>query len=149
MRSFLVALLPLTFLFACQVPTATEEITRPAELQAGEEFSMQQYWFGMIYRGPSYFDETTAEASQALQAAHLARIGELSQSGEMALAGPFDADPEAENPFIGLFLYDVATREEAEALAASDPAVQSGRLRVEITSWYGAAGLTFPGDPSP
>ena len=109
---------------------------------------MQRYWFGMIYPGPRYYDEVGPADRAALQEAHLARIGELADSGEMALAGPFEVDPEAERPFIGLFLYDVETREEAEALAASDPAVQAGRLVVEVHAWWGVSGLTYPGDTS-
>lgn len=149
MRSLLTTMLLLPFLAACQVPPKTVKAESKSADEAEVEMTMQQYWFGMIYRGPNYFDEVSAEDSQALQAAHLARIKELAASGEMALAGPFQDEREMEDPFIGLFLYDVKTREEAEALAASDPAVASGRLRVEIIPWYGVSGLTYPGDISP
>lgn len=37
----------------------------------------------------------------------------------------------------------------AEALAASDPAVAAGRLRVDIIEWYGMSGITYPGNPMP
>jgi len=114
-----------------------------------DEFGMRSYWFGMILRGPNYNDERSESEAQQLQAAHLARIGELAEAGKMVLAGPFGPQEGAEDPYIGLFLYTVETREEAEALAASDPAVAAGRLRVEIVEWYGAAGITYPGNPVP
>jgi len=142
-----VSLIPL----ACQAPVATDTAAGArdnSDATAAEESSMQRYWFGMIYKGPNYDQEQSPEEQTALMTAHLGRIHELAVSGEMALAGPFTADPELADPFLGLFLYDVETREEAEALAASDPAVQSGRLRVEIHEWWGVSGLTYPGDPS-
>lgn len=143
------SLIPLLLLPACQNLERTDwKPDAEPDANAEEQVSMQRYWFGMIYPGPRYDAETSPEEREAIQEAHMARIGELADSGELALAGPFEVDPEAEKPFVGLFLYDVETREEAEALAASDPAVQAGRLVVEIHAWWGVAGLTYPGDTS-
>ena len=121
-----------------------------ADPPSGDELApMRSYWMGIIKRGPAYNNEVPAEERAALQRAHLDRIGEIAAEGKMILAGPFGPQEGAEDPLIGLFLYTVPTREEAEALAASDPAVAAGRLRVEIVEWYGVAGITYPGNPLP
>jgi uncharacterized protein YciI len=122
----------------------TEE--KPAE---AEMAPMRSYWMGIIRRGPQYNEERTEVEAAALQKAHLDRIGEIAGEGKMILAGPFGPQEGAEDPWIGLFLYTVESREEAEALAASDPAVAAGRLRVEIVEWWGVSGITYPGNPLP
>lgn len=114
-----------------------------------ERAPMRSYWMGMIKQGPNYFAEVSDADRSSLQAAHLARIGEIAAEGKMILAGPFGPQEGADDPLIGLFLYTVESREEAEALAASDPAVAAGRLRVEIVEWYGVSGITYPGNPVP
>ncbi len=97
---------------------------------------MAQYFVGLIYRGPTWSPEVTQEV-QELQAAHLANIDRLVESGKMVLAGPF-AD---EGDMRGLFFYNVETLEAAQALVDSDPAVKAGRLRVELHPWWGPASL--------
>ena len=52
-------------------------------------------------------------------------------------AGPFLDD----GPLRGLDVFDVDTLEEARELTATDPAVQAGRLEMELRPWYGAAAL--------
>jgi hypothetical protein len=41
----------------------------------------------------------------------------------------------------GIFVFKVASMDEAQALVASDPAVQAGRLRVELHPWYSAKNI--------
>jgi uncharacterized protein YciI len=122
----------------------TEEA--PEEL---EKAPMRGYWMGIIKRGPKYNEDRSEVESAALQRAHLNRIREVAGEGKMILAGPFGPQEGVDDPLIGLFLYTVETREEAEALAASDPAVAAGRLRVEIVEWWGVSGITYPGNPLP
>ncbi len=98
---------------------------------------MAQYFVGLIYRGPTWSPEVTQKV-QELQAAHLANIDRLVESGKMVLAGPF-AD---EGDMRGLFFYNVETLEAAQALVGLDPAVKAGRLRVELHPWWGPASLT-------
>ena len=97
---------------------------------------MAEYCVGLIYRGPTWSPEVTQKV-QELQAAHLANIDRLVESGEMVLAGPF-AD---EGDMRGLFFYNVGTLEAAQALVESDPAVKAGRLRVELHPWWGSTKL--------
>ncbi len=68
---------------------------------------MAQYFVGLIYRGPTWRPEVTQEV-QELQAAHLANIDRLVESGKMVLAGPFAG----EGDMRGLFFYNVETLED-------------------------------------
>ena len=95
--------------------------------------SMAQFFVGLIYRGEKWTPEVT-DAAMALQKGHMANITRLAGTGQLVLAGPFGDDGNLR----GLFFYDVETMAEARKLADSDPAVQAGRLRVEIHPWWGS-----------
>ena len=106
------------------------------EAGEGAAMEMAQYVVALLYRGPNATSEVTPEVME-LQAAHLANISRLAESGDMALAGPFGHDGDLR----GLFFFNVATVEEAEALVNTDPAIQAGRLRAELYPWWGPAAL--------
>ncbi|MCH8823638.1 MAG: hypothetical protein IH984_09040 [Planctomycetes bacterium] len=108
--------------------------SRQAKSATPDPPSMCQYFVALLYSGPSR-DGDDAEVQQ-IQAAHRSRIKELIASGEMVVAGPFDG-----GELRGMFIYDVASMEQAQALADSDPAIQAGRLRAEIHTWWGSTSL--------
>ena len=57
------------------------------------------------------------------------------------LAGPFADDGDLR----GIYIFDVTTVAEAEALTKTDPAIQAGQLAMELHPWYGTAALmTIP-----
>ena len=90
--------------------------------------------------GPTWTPEKTPEVAR-IQAKHLAHIQKMVDSGDLLLAGPFLDGGELR----GMFVFQVGSREEAEELANSDPAVKAGRLRVDVMTWYVKAGyLKFP-----
>ena len=101
------------------------------------------YVLGLLYRGDKWTPEKTEETAK-IQEAHLANIGRLAKEGKLILAGPFEGGGDLR----GLFLFDVTTVEEARALADTDPAVQAGRLRVDLIQWYGPKGIRYEGMPS-
>lgn len=107
-----------------------------AQDKAESSPKMGKNFVGLIYRGPTWSPDVTQEV-QELQAAHLANIDRLVESGKMVLAGPF-AD---EGDMRGLFFYNIDTLDAAQALVDSDPAVKAGRLRVELHPWWGPASL--------
>ena len=41
----------------------------------------------------------------------------------------------------GIYIFNVESVEEARRLTETDPAIQSGRLVMELHPWYGSAGL--------
>ncbi len=100
------------------------------------EYEMTTYYVGFLHRGPDWTPEKTAEVER-IQAAHLAHIQKMVDSGDLLLAGPFLDGGELR----GMFVFQVGSREEAEALASADPAVKAGRLTVKIHPWYSAKGI--------
>ncbi len=106
---------------------------------------MMLYYVGWLHRGPN--QDLSEEEGDRIQRAHLAYIRRQKDAGKYLLSGPFadKADPR------GILVIRAASREEAEALAAADPAVQAGALRLELRPWYSAKGITIvpPNEPAP
>ena len=111
-----------------------------AELGA-DEYGMRQYVMAFLKSGPNR--DQDPEKAQEIQAGHMAHIMDMADSGKLVLAGPFMGGGEIR----GIFVFD-ATMEEAELLTAKDPAVQSGRLVMELHPWYGSAALMQVNDIS-
>ena len=97
---------------------------------------MTTYYLGLLRRGQTWSPEVTPEI-EATQAAHLAYIRGMFEAGSLVIAGPFTDGGDLR----GVFLFKTGTLEEAEALAAGDPAVKAGRLIVDIHSWMVPAGI--------
>ena len=77
-----------------------------------------------------------ADEAAKIQDGHLAYMTELHKQGQLVAAGPFGDRTE----FRGIVIYRVPTVAEAQALAANDPAVKAGRLRIDARLW-----MTFKG----
>lgn len=78
----------------------------------------------------------------SIQRAHMKNIYQMAEDKQLMLAGPFESGG-------GIFIVNVKTMEEAEALAARDPAVKAGRLLTKIRPWYttkGAFGIEYKKD---
>lgn len=104
---------------------------------------MQIYYIGFLSRGERWTPEQT-EQTRALQAGHMQHIQDMAKTGKLLIAGPFMYETgDADQNMRGIFIFDVATLDQAQALAAEDPAVKAGRLKIEFRKWYGPAGLTY------
>lgn len=106
-----------------------------AEELGADEYGMHRYVMALLKAGPNrdQDEETAAE----LQNAHMANIQRLAEEGLLILAGPFLDNGELR----GIYVFDVSTVEEAAALTQTDPAIQAGRLEMELHPWYGPATL--------
>ena len=100
-----------------------------------DEYGMKKYVMAFLKRGPNQDLDSTRAAE--LQQAHLQNIGRMAKEGKLVLAGPFFGNDNLR----GIYVFNVSSIEEAEALTNSDPAVQAGRLVMELKEWYGAAAL--------
>ncbi len=100
------------------------------------QYAMTTYYVGFLTRGPKWTPEVTEETKK-LQEAHLANISRLAGLGKLVLAGPFMDG----GSLRGMFVFQVGSMEEAKALCDTDPAVQAGRLAVELHPWYSAKGI--------
>lgn len=108
---------------------------RLADSLGADEIGMKKYVMAFLKKGPNR-NQDSATASQ-LQAAHMKNIGRMADMGKLILAGPFMDNGEVR----GIYVFNVATVEEARELIASDPAIQAGRLVMELHPWYGSAAL--------
>ncbi|MCG8328165.1 MAG: YciI family protein [Chitinophagales bacterium] len=137
-------------LIACEAPTSTEETptesTATSEESMGfddalaqevgaDDYGMRQYVMAFLKAGPNR-SQDSLEAAR-LQRAHLDNITRMAEGGSLVLAGPFMDDGTVR----GIYIFDVKTIEEAEKLTATDPAIQAGRLEMELRPWYGSAAL--------
>ena len=64
----------------------------------------------------------------------------MAADGKLVMAGPFLDNGELR----GIFIFDVATLEEAKALTEADPAVKAGKLIMELHPWMSQRGTTLP-----
>ena len=111
-----------------------------AEKLKADENGMRTYVMALLKAGPNR--ERPREEAQRLQAAHRANINRLAAEGKLVLAGPFADD----GGLRGIYVFDVPTVAEAEALTRTDPAIQAGQLVMELHPWYGSAALMMVND---
>jgi len=109
--------------------------TALARQLGADEYGMKQYVMAFLKSGPNK-NQSPAEAER-LQKAHLENIGRMANEGKLVVAGPFMDDGEIR----GIYIFNVKTVEEAKALTETDPAIQAGRLVMELHPWYGSAAL--------
>ena len=146
-RSFIFSLSAALLLFiGCESPedkstenTYAETVQGYDELLAEElgadDYGMRQYVIAFLKAGPNQSQDSTRAAE--LQRAHLDNIRQLAEEGKLVLAGPFMDNGEVR----GLYVFDVQTIDEARELTETDPAVEAGRLVMELRPWYGSAAL--------
>jgi uncharacterized protein YciI len=100
-----------------------------------DDYGMKRYVMAFLKRGPNRSQDSAIAAR--LQRAHLDNIGRLAAEGKLVLAGPFFGNGDLR----GIYIFDVETVEEAQKLTETDPAIQEGRLVMELIPWYGSAAL--------
>lgn len=114
-----------------------------AKKYGADPYGMRKYVMAFLKIG-SNRSQDSVEAAR-LQAAHMANIGKMVEAGKLTLAGPFFGDGDLR----GIYIFNVASIEEAEALTNSDPAIQAGSLVMELKEWYGSAGLMMVNEIHP
>ncbi len=111
-----------------------EELAREAK---ADEFGMRTYVMAFLKAGPKR--DHDAETAERIQKAHMANINKMASEGKLAVAGPFLDATEVR----GIYIFNVQSVEEAKALTETDPAVQAGRLSMELHPWYGSAAISM------
>lgn len=107
-----------------------------AERLGADPRGMRSYVFVILKTGPKA--DLTKEESSRLFAGHMVNIKRLAAEGKLVVAGPFQ---ENTNHYEGLFVFNVKTVKEAEALLVTDPAVAAGRFSYDAYGWYGSAAM--------
>ena len=108
-----------------------------AKKLGADERGMKMYVLCILKTGPRDAD-VKGDARKEVFAGHFANIGRLSDEGKLVVAGPFGKNDKS---YRGLYIFNVATIEEAEKLVVLDPAVKAGVFVPELTPWYGTAAM--------
>ena len=109
---------------------------------ASAQAQVKQYWFVMLTAGSNRTQDSATTAK--IQEGHMANINRLYNEGKLKVAGPFGDD----GKWVGIFIFDCATKEEVVTLLKTDPAIAAGRLAYDIHPWWTAAtGSFIPGKP--
>lgn len=108
-----------------------------AKRLGADERGMRKYVLCILKTGPRDAEVQGAERKEIF-AGHFANINRLAGEGKLSVAGPFGKNDKA---YRGLYIFNVATVEEAEKLVVLDPAVKAGVFVAELTPWYGTAAL--------
>jgi len=119
---------------AAQEPAYDSEL---AKRLGAEDNGMKKYVLCILKTGPKDAD-FKGKPRDDIFAGHMANIGRLADEGKLAVAGPFMKNEKA---YRGLYIFNVATIEDAQKLVETDPAVKSGILVPDLTLWYGSASL--------
>ena len=106
-----------------------------AQELGADDYGMHPYVMAFLKSGPNR-DQDSVEVIR-LQRAHMDNIQRLAKLRKLVVAGPFLDDTDVR----GIYIFDVKTVEEAEELTKTDPAIQAGRLTMELHPWYGSAAL--------
>jgi len=104
--------------------------------KAAKPLKLVPMYFAFLTRGAKWTPEKTP-ATEEIQKGHMANINRLAQMKKLIAAGPFGDDGQLR----GIFVFRVGSLDEARALTATDPAVQAGRLAVDIHPWLVPDGI--------
>jgi uncharacterized protein YciI len=109
------------------------------ELRADER-GMRMFVMAFLKRGPNR--DQDKEVAAQLQKAHMDNIGKLAREGKLVLAGPFGGDGDIR----GIYVFDTDSVEVAKSWTETDPAIQAGRLTMELHPWYGSSAMVLVND---
>jgi uncharacterized protein len=131
--------------FASSSPAAPDEApaTQPSTRPARE---FEQYQL-VILRAGDNVQEVPRDQLMEMQKQHLAHMSAIAEQGKILVAGPFS--DQQDKSMRGMCIYRCDSIDEARQLAEGDPAVQAGRLKVEVLTWNVEKGyMVFPKAPT-
>ena len=137
MRQIIVAVITLLL---CQQVAA--QSTNPkydktlADSLGGDDYGMKMYVLAILKTGTN--TTATKTTIDSLFREHLNNIVRLVKEGKLIVSGPLKKNQKA---YRGIFIFNVKTIEEANALISTDPAINNKLLDVELFQWYGSAAL--------
>ncbi len=107
-----------------------------AKKTGADDYGMKNFVFCILKTGPKDAEIKDKAKRDEIFAGHMTNITRLAADGKLALAGPFGKN---DRTYRGLFIFNVATVEEAQKLVETDPVIKSGMMIAELTPWYGSA----------
>jgi uncharacterized protein YciI len=116
------------------VPQAAFDAGLAKQLGA-DEHGMRKYVLVILRTGPTPLPK--GEKRDAMFKGHFANMERLAAEGKLAYAGPLDGV----DGWRGMFIFTVATIDEARKLAETDPVIVNGEMVAEYHAHYGSAAL--------
>lgn len=107
-----------------------------ADSLGADEYGMKMYTLVILKTGPNKIEDKVVLDS--LFRGHMNNIGQLAAQGKLVVAGPLKKNDKS---YRGIFILNVKTEEEANALLETDPAIKAKVFDTEIFQWYGSAAL--------
>jgi uncharacterized protein YciI len=98
----------------------------------------QRITFGLLRR-PADAPQLPEEKLEEIQKGHMANIEAMAASGDLVIAGPFGDDGKLR----GVLVFRGTDGKHLRAIAAPDPAIQAGRLELDLHVWVVTEG-TLP-----
>jgi uncharacterized protein len=127
--------LSFVFISASQAQNNNQYDSVLARKLGADQYGMRKYVIVLLKAGSVKITDTAKR--KELFEGHMKNIERLANEGKLAIAGPFMD----KGPYSGIFIFSVATVEEAKALVDTDPAVKAGVFEMEAHPWYGSAAL--------
>lgn len=107
-----------------------------ADSLGGDDYGMKSYVLAILKTGTNKIDKK--ETVDSLFKGHMANITKLASVGKLVVAGPLKKNDKS---YRGIFILNVKTIDEANALLITDPAIKEKLLEAELFQWYGSAAL--------
>lgn len=107
-----------------------------AQKVGADDWGMKSFIMVVLKTGKAQITDSVKRAE--MFRGHFDNINKLAEAGKMVLAGPIGKN---ENTYRGIFVFDVATIEEAKELIKGDPTIVNGIFDVEFYKWYASAAL--------
>jgi len=133
-NSILIFLLSLSCVVFAQEKNSYDE--KLAKELGGNDNGMKTYVFCILKTGSN--TTATKEEKAKYFEGHMANINRLADEGKLIVAGPFMKN---DRNYRGIFIFNVTTIEEAQALVETDPAVKAKIFEAELTPWFCSAAL--------
>jgi len=105
------------------------------ELKA-DDYGMKKYVLVILKTGTA--KDLPKPSLDSIFKGHMANINRLASEGKLIVAGPIGKN---DNAYRGIFIFDVASIDEAQKLVETDPVIISKVMGAEYYPWYGSAAL--------
>lgn len=133
--TFLVIIFSINASFSQKInPNYNEEL---ATKLGADDYGMKKFVFVILKTGNN--ESTDKVLKDSCFTGHMNNIDRLVKEKKLIVAGPMVKN---EKSYRGIFILDVSTKEEANLLLETDPAIKAKFLEPELYIWYGSAALS-------
>ncbi|WP_130735127.1 YciI family protein [Flavobacterium sp. J27] len=135
-KYLLFGLLFMSFFTNAQETNPNYDATLAKKLNA-DDYGMKSYVFVVLKTGTNTSSDKEFIAS--CFKSHMENIHKMVKENKLIVAGPMNKN---DNNIRGIFILNVTSFEEANALLQRDKAIKENILAVELYNWYGSAALS-------